>query len=111
MSRMIARCGTTPHRIHQVLGERAGRPGHPVVSELVSWGGDGRWIVRESASLRGKRTPGWAVGSGRADAGGLQALVALADLELHALTLVEAAEAVSFDPRVVHEDVVAAVVL
>jgi hypothetical protein len=35
----------------------------------------------------------------------------LADLELHVLPLVEAAEAASVDPRVVHEDVVAAVVL
>jgi len=46
-----------------------------------------------------------------AHSGRLLALVALADLELHALPLIEAAEAARVDLGVVHEDVVAAAVL
>ena len=45
-----------------------------------------------------------------ADALGLGALGALADLELDALVLFQAAEAVALDLRVVHEDVSAAAV-
>jgi predicted ABC-type transport system involved in lysophospholipase L1 biosynthesis ATPase subunit len=44
-------------------------------------------------------------GSGGADAGGLRALRALGDLELHVLVLLQAAEAVAVDLGVVHEDV------
>src|SRR6516225_1622366 len=43
--------------------------------------------------------------SGGADAGGLRALRALGDLELHALVLLQAAEAVAVNLGVVHEDV------
>src|ERR1044072_6906328 len=50
------------------------------------------------------------MGSDRADAGGLGALLALADLELHALVLVQAAEAGALALRVVHEDVSATAV-
>src|SRR6516165_6520193 len=44
-------------------------------------------------------------GSGGADAGGLRALRALGHLELHALVLLQAAEAVAVNLGVVHEDV------
>src|ERR1700730_6559362 len=44
-------------------------------------------------------------GSGGADAGGLRALRACSDLELHVLVLLEAAEAVAVNLGVVHEDV------
>src|SRR5262252_7925519 len=44
-------------------------------------------------------------GSGGADAGGLRALRALGDLELHALVLLQAAEAVAVNLGIVHEDV------
>src|SRR5260221_4032533 len=44
------------------------------------------------------------------DAGGLRALGALADLELHPLVLLQGAEATALDFRVVHEDVGAAAV-
>src|SRR5260370_20829107 len=43
--------------------------------------------------------------SGDADVGGLRALRALGHLELHVLVLLEAAEAVAVNLRVVHEDV------
>lgn len=49
------------------------------------------------------------MGSEWAYAGGLLALVALADLEFHVLSLVEGAEASNVDFRLVHEDAVAAV--
>ena len=51
------------------------------------------------------------MGSEGAHAAGLLALGALADLELHALSLVEAAEASSVDLGVVHEEVFVAAVL
>src|SRR5580704_15068262 len=44
-------------------------------------------------------------GSDGADVGGLRALRALGHLELHVLVLLEAAEAVTIDHGVVHEDV------
>src|SRR5215469_3521898 len=44
-------------------------------------------------------------GSGGEDAGGLRALRALGDLELHALVLLQAAEAGAVNLGVVHEDV------
>ena len=63
------------------------------------------------ARIRGMRAlGGWCL-SECPDALGLGAILALADLELDALSLVQRPEAVALDLRVVHEDVSAATVL
>ena len=66
--------------------------------------------MREPRFLVGKRGSCAGLGSDGVHAGGLRALLTLADLELDALALVEAAESASVDFGVVHGHVGAAAV-